>query len=116
MLKKIHLFHQIQKFYNIFGEVIGENFITKLSDMTTDNVYSVLFDINEVLDDCDDEMTAWLNKLQHQIYDYCEPSYIDLNKILFHICNTKKRGFYELRKGTKPIYKLAQWLYKKGIV
>lgn len=115
MLKKIHLFHQIKKFYNIFGEVIGENFITKLSDMTTDNVYSVLFDINEVTDDYDDEMTEWLNKLQHQIYDYCEPSKIDLNTILFHICNTNKNGFYELRRGTKPFYKLAQWLYKKGI-
>ena len=116
MLTKIILFYQIRKFYQIFGSVVGENFITKLSDMTAENVHDVLFDINEVADDYDDEMTEWLNKLQHQIYNYCEPSKIDLNTILFNICNTKKNGFYELRKGTKPIYKLACWLYKKGIV
>ena len=113
-MKKLHLYFSIKKFYKTFSDIVGANFITKLSDMTTDNVYSVLFDINEVLDDYDDEMTAWLKKLQHQIYNYCEPS-IDLNKILFHICNTKKNGFYELRKGTMPIYKFAVWLYKKGV-
>ena len=36
-----------------------------------------------------------------------------LNKILFHICNTKK---HELRRGTRLIYKLAVWLYKKGVI
>lgn len=72
MLTKIILFYQIRKFYKIFGEVVGSNFITKLSDMTADNVYSVLFDLNEVLDDYNDQMTAWLNKLQCQIINYKE--------------------------------------------
>lgn len=72
MLTKIRLFFQIRKFYKIFGFAVGESFITKLSDMTADNVYDVLFDLNEVLDDYDDEMTDWLNKLQCQIINYKE--------------------------------------------
>ena len=72
MLTKIRLFYQIRKFYQIFGSVIGANFITKLSDMTTDNVHDVLFDIYEVIDDYDDDMTEWLNKLQSQIIGYCD--------------------------------------------
>lgn len=116
MLTKVRLFHQIKKFYRIFGEVVGGSFINNLSDMTADNVFDVLFDINEVVDDYDDEMTDWLVKLQHQLIHYCNRTPIDFNRILFNICNTKKNGFYELRKGTKLIYKLAQWLYKKGII
>ena len=69
MFKKIRLFYQIHKFYKAFGSVVGGNFITKLSDMTAENVHDVLFDINEV---ADDDMTAWLGKLQHQILDYCD--------------------------------------------
>lgn len=72
MLTKIRLFYQIRKFYKIFGSVVGGNFINKLSDMTAENVHDVLFDINEVSDDYNDEMTAWLCKLQHQILDYCD--------------------------------------------
>ena len=49
MLKKIYLFFKIRKFYKLFGSVVGANFITKLSDVTTDNLCDVQYDINEVL-------------------------------------------------------------------
>lgn len=39
-----------------------------------------------------------------------------LNKILFHICNKKVDGFYTARPHTELIYKLAYWLYKKGVI
>lgn len=117
-MNKILLYFKIRKFYNIFGEVVGENFITKLSDMTADNVWDVLFDINEVLDEETDDMNIWLKKLYAQIHElhYHLTYPLDLNIILFNICNKKVNGFYELRRGTKPIYKLAQWLYKKGVI
>ncbi len=71
MLTKIKLFYQIRKFYNIFGDEVGHNFITKLSDVTTDNLYDVLFDINEALSEYrgyeDLPLYVWLNKLQKQI-------------------------------------------------
>ena len=80
MYTKIRLFHQIRKFYLMFGSVVGVNFITKLSDMTADNVHDVLFDINEVLNDFHYDDTygtsAWLIKLEHQILDYCDKSSI----------------------------------------
>ena len=70
MLTKIILFFQIRKFYYIFGEEIGDNFITKLSDMTDDNVMSVVFDINEVLEAYegfeDAPMYSWLTKLERK--------------------------------------------------
>ena len=70
MLTKIILFFQIRKFYYIFGEEIGDNFITKLSDMTDDNVMSVVFDINEVLEAYegfeDVPMYSWLTKLERK--------------------------------------------------
>lgn len=79
MLKKIHLFHQIRKFYKIYGSELGSNFITKLSDITTDNLFDVLFDINEVLETNSQcfyeeayELDAWLNKLKAQINNYRE--------------------------------------------
>ena len=70
MLIKIILFFQIKKFYKTFAEIVGSNFITKLSDMTTENVMSVTFDINEVLTvsrhcgGCTE--TAWLTKLERR--------------------------------------------------
>ena len=72
MLKKIRLFHQIQKFYQIFGEEVGDNFITKLSDITSNNLNDVLFDINEVYYEDANPMTAWLDKLRTKIYNYLE--------------------------------------------
>lgn len=68
MLTKIHLFVQIRKFYKLFGEEVGASFINKLSDMTTDNVYDVLFDINEIREVCEDD---WLDQLQNQILHFC---------------------------------------------
>ncbi len=78
MLKKIRLFHQIRKFYKTYGSELGSNFITKVSDITADNLYDVLFDINEVLEayaDCFYETDVWLNKLKAQINDFREPKY-----------------------------------------
>lgn len=79
MLKKIHLFHQIKKFYKTYGEVVNSNFINKLSDITNDNLFDVLFDINEVLEAnalCFYEeayaLDTWLNKLQTQIINFRE--------------------------------------------
>ena len=67
MLNKIHLFHKIQKFYKIFGMT---NFIHRPSDMTSDNLFDVMYDINEVLDESKYifneetyEQDVWLNKL-----------------------------------------------------
>lgn len=72
MLTKIILFYQIRKFYNIFGEEVGDNFITKLSDITSNNLNDVLFDINEVYYEDANPMTAWLDKLRAKIYNYIE--------------------------------------------
>lgn len=70
MLIKIILFFSIKKFYNIFAEEVGNNFITRFSDMTTDNVMSVIFDINEVLHSYegfeDVPMYHWLIKLERR--------------------------------------------------
>lgn len=79
MLTKIKLFHQIKKFYKIYGEKLGSDFIHKLSDITTDNLYDVLFDINEILEvnsysfyDEAYDLDAWLNKLSTQIQNFRE--------------------------------------------
>lgn len=73
MLNKIILYFQIKKFYKTFADVVGSNFITKLSDMTVDNVMSVTFDIHEVLEAnayCFNEeayeLDAWLKKLERR--------------------------------------------------
>lgn len=67
---KFILFFQIRKFYNIFAEEVGSNFITKFSDMTTDNVMSVIFDINEIFEAYrgfeDVPMYKWLIKLERR--------------------------------------------------
>lgn len=69
MLNKIHLYTQIRKFYKTFGSEVGTSFINKLSDMTTDNVYDVLFDINEIREICDYD--PWLDQLQNQLFHFC---------------------------------------------
>jgi hypothetical protein len=78
MLKKIYLFHQIRQFYKTYGSELGSNFIHKVSDITNDNLFDVLFDINEVLEayaDCFCETDVWLNKLKAQINDFREPKH-----------------------------------------
>lgn len=74
IIKKLHLFFSIKKFYKTFGEVVGSNFITKLSDMTDDNVVSVIFDINEVLEAAQhfggNINTDWLTKLERRCLTY----------------------------------------------
>lgn len=89
MFAKIKLFCQIRQFYNIFGEYVGENFITKLSEMTKDNVNDVIFDINEALemyDDHRDDMARWLRKLIRSIRSYHEPKPLKLSDIFCTIC------------------------------
>lgn len=74
MLTKIKLFYQIKKFYKIYGE---DNFINSLSDMTSDNLYDVLFDINEALEAnstcfCSEayDLDIWLNNLYDNIESF----------------------------------------------
>jgi hypothetical protein len=69
-MNKILLYIKIRKFYKLFAEEVGANFITKLSDMTTDNVMSVTFDINEILETYEGlevvPMYSWLIKLERR--------------------------------------------------
>lgn len=70
IIKKLQLYFSIKKFYKIFGEEVGSNFITKLSDITDDNLFSVGFDINEVLQGYQGyenlPMYSWLTKLERR--------------------------------------------------
>lgn len=71
-MNKILLYIKIRKFYKDFRYYVGKPFITKLSDMTSNNLYDVLFDIDEVrngyeLEYDEDEMMVYLNKLYAQI-------------------------------------------------
>lgn len=79
-MKKILIYFKIRRFYNTFGDIVGDNFITKLSDMTAENVHDVLFDINEVLDGYyafeldEEEWRTWLKSLRNQIINFCDTS------------------------------------------
>lgn len=91
MLTKIYLFFKIRRFYKIFGEVLGSNFINKLSDITEDNLYDVRFDINEVLTIVDD---TYLNKLDTQIINYCErPRHYKVALIIILVALTLFGGY-----------------------
>lgn len=111
-MNKILLYFKIRKFYNIFAEEVGECFITKLSDMTADNVHDVLFDINEALEGYspyDDWGTFdWLTHLYSLIYKFCENNKypIVLNDIMCSLCKTH----------CQLAFKLARWLCKKGVI
>lgn len=117
MLNKLILVHRINKFYNIFWEVLEYGYEFNIRSLDYDSLSGVLFDIYEVLEayeyDQADDMVKWLVKLNIQITNFQEKTPIDLNRILFKICNTKD---HKLRRGTKPLYKLAQYLYKKGVI
>lgn len=87
MLTKIKLYYRIRHFYSIFGKYLGSNFINNLSDITTDNLYDVLFDLNEILEGyegCTDPMTTWLNNLYTMILNYCDRK-LDIKKIIITI-------------------------------
>ena len=112
-MRKLMLYIQIRKFYKTYGVLLGSDFIHKLSDLTSDNLFDVMFDINEVIEGYNYEDTKDLEMLYAKIHKFRNYSFrIELNELLFNICNTK----HGLRKGTKPIYKFAQWLYKKGVI
>ena len=70
MFKKLMLCRKINKFYHIFGEVIGcPGFRYRVRELTDDNLMGIGFDICEALegyDDINDPMTKWLNKLYIQ--------------------------------------------------
>lgn len=67
MLKKLMLCRKINKFYKIFGEVLGcSECHYRMRELTDDNLMGIGFDICEALECCDDEgnsMVQWLNKL-----------------------------------------------------
>lgn len=126
-MNKILLYFEIRKFYNIFSEEVGECFITKLSDMTEDNVHDVLFDLNEVHGiyevDCGvDDMEAWLVSLENSIIEFCNKkhpikatisscvSHINF-EVCYAICFDHKTG--EVKPYTKPIYNFFRWVYHK---
>ena len=72
MLKRIALFVQIKKFYKLFGAKVGSSFITKLTDMTADNVHDVIFDVDQIYDEYDEyEMTVWLYELRRKVINFC---------------------------------------------
>ena len=85
-MRKRSLYVRICKFYNIFGEVVGDNFINNIFDMTSDNAHDVLFDIEEVLNGYGfaetDSMYKWLTKLHNDISDFCEKSTVRFNRWL----------------------------------
>jgi hypothetical protein len=113
---QIILKYQINKFYHIFWEVLDYDCEFKVHNLGYNDLTDVLFDIHEILDGYDydetDDIVIWLDKLYDQIIKFRDKEPLTLNSILFHICNSKNG----LRKGTQPIYKLAQWLYKKGVI
>ena len=117
MLNKLILTHKINQFYHIFWEVLDYDCEPKVDSLGYNDLTDVLFDLHEILDGYDydetDDMVIWLDKLYASILKFRDREPLTLNSVLFHICNTKKGG---LRRGTKPIYKLAQWLYKKGVI
>lgn len=70
----LKLYFQIRKFYKIFGSELGINPISKLSEMTADNLRDVQYDINEALEAVSDcthpeaqSLKAWLIKLHQNI-------------------------------------------------
>ena len=102
MFKKINLFHQICKFYSIYGSEVGRNFIKHLSDMTADNIHDVLFDLNEVLDayeyGCyeEDEMYIWLGKLRKQILTFRERNTVAITVLVIAIVALAIVGGYHM--------------------
>ena len=75
MFKKLMLCRKINKFYKIFGEVIGcPNFHYRMRELTDDNLMGIGFDICEAIEAQADEfneqsyqMSRWLDKLYVEV-------------------------------------------------
>ena len=82
-MKQLILTHQINKFYHIFGEVLGYKITIKVSTLKDKDFLSqVLYDISEALEGYDydetDEMFVWLTKLFRKVatlYDTPQRNY-----------------------------------------
>ena len=120
MYKKAKLSIDINKFYHIFWEVLDYDCEFKVHSLGYNDLTDVLFDIHEVLDGYDydetDEMVVWLDNLYDQIIKFRDKEPLTLNTVLFNICHMQVNGFYEARPYTALVRKLAEWLYKKGVI
>ena len=71
MLKRLILCYKINKFYRIFGEIVGyKPARIRMRDISDDFLMSIGFDINEALEgacNCRDKMSVWLNKLYKEV-------------------------------------------------
>lgn len=71
MFKKLMLCRKINKFYKIFGDLIGcPNCRYRVRELTDDNLMGIGFDIMEALegsDDMHDPMNNWLNSLYVEV-------------------------------------------------
>ena len=74
MLNKLILVNRINKFYDIFGEVLNYYCKLTINTINYDTLTDVLFDINEILggynSDETDEMYIWLESLESQINNF----------------------------------------------
>lgn len=74
MLNKLILVNRINKFYDIFGEVLNYYCKLTINTINYDTLTDVLFDINEILGgynaDETDEMYIWLESLESQINNF----------------------------------------------
>ena len=78
MLNKLILVNRINKFYDIFGEVLNYYCKLTINTINYDTLTDVLFDINEVLEAqancfCEEvyALDVWLNKLYTKIERRC---------------------------------------------
>ena len=69
MIKTLKLFHNIKRFYKIFGDYIDSNpNPIKLRDIKShDFLLGVQFDLFEAIGNTTDPMNIWLIKIAHQI-------------------------------------------------
>ena len=80
--------YQINKFYNIFSEVLGYEKPVKVRTLKDkDFLYQVLYDISEALEGYDndetDEMFIWLTKLYHKVDTLCNAPQNDYAVAIF---------------------------------
>lgn len=79
MLNKLILVNRINKFYDIFGEVLNYYCKLTINTINYDTLTDVLFDINEILSGYDsdetDEMYIWLESLESQINNFSDKKF-----------------------------------------